>query len=1030
MFGQKKQLITEVSEVQPTVLLLVEEENAFTRQLITFFENNNLNVKLLFAKSFLEPEQALAEYQAIRQIAVYKLLVVTGFKPNFAENPDFLLRVVQAIEESFVQESQALPTSFLINYSSPIDAIDLRLDSFKLFWTRQNSFLNKALKSFPLAQFCLLEDYVDLEFDFSPKFNLYFSLFDQHLLLNSQDQCCWQSKEGFLKHFEKIFFQAKPGGRLLLRGQKETAANFLEKARDLCDRYFLEKFSIAQLFVKKQENEALLANFIKTYYPNESVNRILDQKIRRLPVSLNTELKHLSQDLLTIQAQKTTDNSPAQRTSQEEVKTPKVSEPEPAKDKIKIQVSEEKTQLDEETAPLGEEAVPPPSNKAEEKKNLSKTNNFVEEKPIVKSNENKVIKKKIDKSVNIDKKLQDIFRSEQRERQDDRFNKNLKGAHKIVKKSKFRRLSFYIGIFLATCGSLTLILFATFYLSQKSFENNLLSFMEKQETQSFEQSFDVSQRKTGFFKWQLDNYQKILGRDILSTPLNYWQIFNEISQEQKLAKDLRTDSYNLYQEVLTTNGDPEEFWSIFLNKSKEHSQQQQVLYNQLEQLNLDILSENRAKIISNYQTQLLKQIKIQQRVHVFLEALSQLILSPARSNIVLLVQDSNELRSGGGFLVSVITLSFENSRLLNWQVYDVPTLDQRIYGDRIANDEIKQLLLAEKLQLRDANWPVNFVDAGTDIAWFIEQSLSLTPDLIIGINSKNLAEIAEPLYPITINNVSVNENNFFEELLRQENFDFSELSKEIANRLLAMSATEFEQVFAEFISTLETRETFMTSRDEQLANILQKNLWSGGILDTPCPSDFSNNSEQCFTDGIYQLENNVGLNKVNRLITQEINHSVGISDKFIRHKRVIKFNNLSRQNYWPEGNYQSYLKFYLPKSAQLEKISFNGIALPSGDYNLFEESNRLVLSHKFTVPILSTGELELIYLIPHQLKVPFSYVFLDQKQAGIFNKTSNYRVLFAESFQAKLIAPQATYENKEINFVNNNQDNFLFAVAF
>ena len=120
----------------------------------------------------------------------------------------------------------------------------------------------------------------------------------------------------------------------------------------------------------------------------------------------------------------------------------------------------------------------------------------------------------------------------------------------------------------------------------------------------------------------------------------------------------------------------------------------------------------------------------------------------------------------------------------------------------------------------------------------------------------------------------------------------------------------------------------------------------------------------------------------------------------------------------------------MPKNANLEKISFNGTALPSSNYNLFEENNRLVLSYRFAVSILSTGELEIIYLIPHQLTAPFSYVFLDQKQAGVFNKTSNYKVLFAESFQAKLIAPQATYDNKEISFVNNNLDNFLFAVAF
>ncbi len=56
---------------------------------------------------------------------------------------------------------------------------------------------------------------------------------------------------------------------------------------------------------------------------------------------------------------------------------------------------------------------------------------------------------------------------------------------------------------------------------------------------------------------------------------------------------------------------------------------------------------------------------------------------------MILVQDSNELRSSGGFLVSLVTLSFENSRLLNWQVYDVANLDERIYGDRLANEELK-----------------------------------------------------------------------------------------------------------------------------------------------------------------------------------------------------------------------------------------------------------------------------------------------------------------------------------------------------
>jgi hypothetical protein len=40
----------------------------------------------------------------------------------------------------------------------------------------------------------------------------------------------------------------------------------------------------------------------------------------------------------------------------------------------------------------------------------------------------------------------------------------------------------------------------------------------------------------------------------------------------------------------------------------------------LDQLNLDILSENKAKIILDYQAQLIKESRIQQRGIIFLEA--------------------------------------------------------------------------------------------------------------------------------------------------------------------------------------------------------------------------------------------------------------------------------------------------------------------------------------------------------------------------------------------------------------------------
>jgi hypothetical protein len=64
------------------------------------------------------------------------------------------------------------------------------------------------------------------------------------------------------------------------------------------------------------------------------------------------------------------------------------------------------------------------------------------------------------------------------------------------------------------------------------------------------------------------------------------------------------------------------------------------------------------------------------------------------------------------------------------------------------------------------------------------------------------------------------------------------------------------------------------------------------------------------------------------------------------------------------------------------------------------------------------------------MSAPFSYAFFDQKQAGVFNKKTDYKIVFDEQFKPQLIAPQAKYQNKVIHFTNNNTDHFLFAVSF
>ena len=393
------------------------------------------------------------------------------------------------------------------------------------------------------------------------------------------------------------------------------------------------------------------------------------------------------------------------------------------------------------------------------------------------------------------------------------------------------------------------------------------------------------------------------------------------------------------------------------------------------------------------------------------------------------MQDNSELRSSGGLLTNLVTFSLESGQLVDWQVYDVSELDGRVYGEKMASQELQDLFDQDKLLLRDANWPADFTQAMTDIIWFVEQSLSIQPDLLMTINLQQLQTLLAELGPLQVDGLEINQRNLLVKVHDQQALSSKQLLTTLVERLMTLQGSELLFTSQFYLQQLENKESFLLSPDQGIQQVLSNNVWTGSILDAPCPAEFAA-YEQCFTDGIYQVENNIGLNKSNRLISEQIEHNLGISEHFIRHKRSIQLQNLSRQNLWPEGDYQAYFKFYLPITTQLEKIMIDGQILDATRYQIRSINDKQLLSMRLTVPANTGLTLEIIYLVPHQLSGNFAYVFLDQKQAGLTSKHTVYRVVFAEQFQPQLIAPSATYQDKIIEFNNDNQDHLLFAVAF
>ncbi|MDD2225447.1 MAG: DUF4012 domain-containing protein, partial [Candidatus Shapirobacteria bacterium] len=109
-------------------------------------------------------------------------------------------------------------------------------------------------------------------------------------------------------------------------------------------------------------------------------------------------------------------------------------------------------------------------------------------------------------------------------------------------------------------------------------------------------------------------------------------------------------------------------------------------------------------------------------------------LDGRKREYLVLLQNEAELRATGGFIGSYAILSFQNGKLLNFEVKDVYEADGQLKGHVEPPIEIKNYLGEANWFMRDANWNPDFVKASADIQWFLSQEINKKVDGVIGIN--------------------------------------------------------------------------------------------------------------------------------------------------------------------------------------------------------------------------------------------------------------------------------------------------------
>lgn len=385
-----------------------------------------------------------------------------------------------------------------------------------------------------------------------------------------------------------------------------------------------------------------------------------------------------------------------------------------------------------------------------------------------------------------------------------------------------------------------------------------------------------------------------------------------------------------------------------------------------------------------------------------------------RKDYLVLLQNEMELRAGGGFIGSFGILSFQEGKLIGFEIKDVYEADGQLKGHVEPPEEIKKYLGEAAWFMRDANWQADFVGSSKDIQWFYEKSTGRKVDGVIGINLAVARKIVEVIGEIKVPDFEekITKNNLYEQAQFYAETKFFPGSNRKASFLSSLGRQLFEEIdhissdkkfliVKELVDLLERNEVQVALNDNEMARKMSNNGWDGSVFKGQCADD------RCVADYMYIVESNFGVNKANYFIYRNIEQTVAIENEGIRRVVKINYENTAKTSGWPGGDYKNYIRIYLPLGALVEKVE----GVEKGEQiKIIQKHGKQEVGFLTKVEINSKKTVELHYFIKANIASfdKFSYLNYVQRQSGFGDTNLVSLVSYPNNWQPLQVEPMAT----------------------
>lgn len=987
-------LVSQTTSSLPQVLLL-GEDSLIVKLTQQIYQDNGFELVFIPLSDFAHQDFSgqLANHQ------FYKIVLVYDFKTNDSELLHKIIAFLQARQEPLITISP-LPRLLRVIKAEYKKIFDKWVDkSIKI--QKNNKLIMSLTGMHILALDAVSSDKI------SYPSNIFFQAIKQQLVLDPQFDFFIISFINLMQHIGKLLVKPFEAKTYVFQGKQQSSSALVASIRNYYQRYYQKELAPRKIDLK--------TNFV---YPQEAVKvtlqedlaAYLDKQVRLIPKIL----ADLPQEVFAKQ-----------------------------KNELSFESAPHLNKQSTTTIQIDENKQTKAKSNLEKKKRAEKLglNSEIEQK-----NKAVIVKKEAiqpDKQVEqkIESQLNSIFSQERVEETVKRKVKKAKKTKKIVKKSKRKKTLFILGLIFTFFGGSFLLAAAIFTISFIQVKNIFIKDLDNLQQNYFQKDIQTNNNFwQGFLEKQVGVYSSKFTLEVFDQAQLFLQISQDLEQALTIADKQNQLKQELFKQIVVGVGSIET--KDLIDELAVSTQELFELFAQIQAkqklLNLNLKADKQESVdqfkelLLQEQKNLSKQLKIQQH-------LSDLLGVDKKKTYALLLQDNQELRSSGGFIQAVAILTFDKGQFIDQQVYGVYQLDQMMPGIIDLPAEMQAYIGEKNWYFHDSNWDVDFTKASSKIAWFLKQATNKQIDGVITLNYNQAAQLLGLLGEINLPGFqeNLNDKNFFnraEQVL--ENQVSPDTNKYFAQEILEQLIIKVKNLpenkinqFAELsFNNFEDNQQLITVFQPQLSKLFADLAWDGSINIPQCPSAFL--SDSCIKDFFYLSETNIGLNKINQYVIRKVNREIYLEPDSLEHHYSIEFNNTATNNNYPLGEYKNYLRIFLPKNSQLEEISLNGQALSAEDYYQTSTNKYAVIGLVVQIPIQAKQKLTLVYQQDLAEQPPFSYVFLNQKQAGVSPTPITTIIHPHPSMKPLLIAPQAEVTAQGIVFETHSQEHDFFAIKF